>query len=101
MIHYSCDRCHSEIDPEHDLRFVVRMEIEAAIEPSFTDTADDHDHLDDLEELLDSSVDGSSATLGEELFQAKRFDLCLRCYRQFVKNPLSKEAPLPFGFSQN
>ena len=33
MIHFTCDRCRQSIDPEEDLRYVVRMEVQAAMEP--------------------------------------------------------------------
>lgn len=101
MIHYSCDRCKRAIDPSHELRYVVRLEIEAAIEHLTGDIEDDVDRLQELEEILESSDDDGSASLGDELFQRKRFDLCVRCYRHFCKNPLGKEKSTPFGFSQN
>ena len=101
MIHYSCDRCKRAIDPAHELRYVVRLEIEAAIEQLSGDIEDDVDRLQELEEILESSDDDGSASLGDELFQRKRFDLCVRCYRHFCKNPLGIEKSTPFGFSQN
>ncbi len=101
MIHYSCDRCKREINPDQDLRYIVRMEIEAADDHLSAEVVDDMDHLQDLEELLESNDDYASSALGEEIYQRKRYDLCSDCYRQFMKNPLGKEASVPFGFSKN
>ena len=101
MIHYSCDRCKREIDTEHDMRYIVRLEIEAAIDHLSGETVDDPDHLGALEDLLESSDDYSGSALGEELSQRKRYDLCGECYRSFMKNPLGKESSIPFGFSKN
>ncbi len=101
MIHYSCDRCKCELDPQLDLRYMVTIEIEAAVEELACDSTDDPDHLQELEELLESSDDYCSAPFGQGIYQRKRFDLCARCYRQYMKNPLGKETSAPFGFSQN
>ena len=33
MIHFTCDRCKREIDPDLELRYVVRLEVQAMMEP--------------------------------------------------------------------
>jgi len=101
MIHYSCDRCKREINPDQDLRYILRMEIEAADDQMPGEVVDDLDHLQDLEDLLETNDDYASSPLGEELYQRKRYDLCSDCYRRFMKNPLGKETSAPFGFSKN
>lgn len=37
MIHHSCDCCKRLIDPQHALRYVVRMEVYAAMESNDVD----------------------------------------------------------------
>ena len=101
MIHYSCDRCKREIDPDHDLRYIVRLEIEAAMDNLGCDETDDPDHLSALEDMLESADDYCESALGDDCYQRKRYDLCGECYRNFMKNPLGREANVPFGFSQN
>ena len=101
MIHYSCDRCKREIDSDSDLRYIVRIEIEAAMDQMAGEVVDDHDHLEVLEDLLESSDDYCESSLSDECYQRKRFDLCGECYRQYMKNPIGKETSLPFGFSNN
>lgn len=101
MIHYSCDRCKRDIDPEHDLRYIVRIEIEAAMDHLNGESVDDTDHLGIVEDLLESSDDICSSALGDEIYQRKRYDLCAECYRQYMKSPLGKETSIPFGFSKN
>ena len=52
MIHYSCDCCKRALDSE-DLRYVVKMEVYAAIDPaSMDDVDDDRDHLQEIQEIL-------------------------------------------------
>ena len=52
MIRYSCDLCKRELDPEDDLRYVVKMEeIYAALAPR--DTANEEERLRPLQEIQD------------------------------------------------
>ena len=43
MIHYSCDRCGRPVDPNEELRYVVRVEIEAVMEPIDDEVIEDDD----------------------------------------------------------
>ena len=52
MIHYTCDACKRELDPRHDLRYVVKMEICAAFDPTTTEDDDERDHLEEIQEIL-------------------------------------------------
>ena len=46
MIHHSCDRCKRVIDPLEDLRYVVKLEVQAAMDPLDADELeDDRDYL--------------------------------------------------------
>ena len=102
MIHYSCDRCKRVINPEEDLRYVVKLEVQAAMEPLEVDEfEDDRDHLLEVQEILERLEDAESEAISDELYQRCRFDLCSECYRDFIKNPVGYEARAQFGFSQN
>jgi hypothetical protein len=66
MIHFTCDRCKRVIDPEQELRYVVRMEIEAAMDPIHeSEPADDRDHLLEIDEILER-VDTEQAVADDE-----------------------------------
>ncbi|HID77158.1 MAG TPA: hypothetical protein EYP56_14325, partial [Planctomycetaceae bacterium] len=55
MIQYSCDLCNRPLDPKEDLRYVVKVEIYAALDPLVTDEdEDDRDHLEEIQEILES-----------------------------------------------
>lgn len=102
MIHYSCDRCKRAIEAEDSVRYVVKMEIEAAIEPSDQEFDDcDQDCLLEMDEVLDRIEDELLDEDNSVIYQRKRFDLCADCYREFVKNPFGREKLIPFGFSHN
>ena len=102
MIHYSCDRCKRIINSEEDLRYVVKLEVQAAMEPLEVDEfEDDRDHLLEVQEILERLEDAESEAISDELYQRCRYDLCSECYREFIKNPVGYEARAQFGFSQN
>lgn len=102
MIHYTCDRCKRSIDPEQELRYVVKLEIQAAMEPlDCDDVEDDRDHLLEIHEILERLEDEESDAIAEDVYQKQRYDLCPECYRQYIKNPIGRELTAQFGFSNN
>ena len=102
MIHYSCDRCKRILDPEEDLRYVLKIEVQAALEPMDIDEVeDDRDHLVEIQEVLERLEDDEDYDLGEDVYTKRRYDLCPECYRKFIKNPIGREAVAQLGFSQN
>lgn len=102
MIHFTCDRCKRVIDPEQELRYVVRMEIEAVMDPIHEDEPqDDRDHLVEIDEILARAEPDESDGVGDEIYHKRRYDLCPHCYRKFAANPLSREKKATLGFSHN
>ena len=102
MIHYSCDRCKRPIPVQECIRYVVKMEIEAAIGDGSNECPDaDLDCLSEMDEILENMEDD---LLDEDLsivHQRRQYDLCPNCYREFIKNPVGREKLVPFGFSKN
>jgi len=101
VIHYSCDRCKREIDTSTDLRYTVTIEIEAALDGPEHELVDDPDHLDEIQDMLDSADDLCSSVFDDDVYQRKQFDLCKDCFRSYIKNPLSRESTASLGFSKN
>jgi len=103
MIHYSCDLCGRELDARDDLRYVVKMEVYAAIDPAATDDEDtsDRDHLEEIQEILERIDDLDDPHIGDDVYQQLRFDLCPGCRRRFLANPMGRDVAKVVGFSQN
>ena len=99
MIHYSCDRCQRRIDSLEEIRYIVRIEIQATIDSA--EPADEGDHLMEIEEILERLEEADCQELSEDVYQNRQFDLCSQCYREYKKNPLALDAPVTFDFSQN
>ena len=101
MIRYSCDLCKRQLDPQEDLRYVVKMEIYAAFDPVTDQEEDDRDHLQEIQDILERLDDAESDQIGDDVYQQLRFDLCAECRKKFACNPLGREKANIFGFSQN
>jgi hypothetical protein len=103
MIRYSCDLCKREIDPEDDLRYVVKMEVYAAFDPAEGDSRDneDRDHLAEIQDIIEQMEDSAGDEIGDDVYQQLRFDLCPECRKKFIKNPLGRKTAKAFGFSTN
>jgi len=84
------------------MRYVVKMEIEATIEPTEPTSADDeHDCLLEMDNTLERLEQEFGDDCQSIVSERKRFDLCPECYRKFIKNPVGREKLALFGFSHN
>ena len=102
MIHHSCDCCKCLIDPRQALRYVVRMEVYAAAEPSDSDEReDDRDHLAEIQDILERMEDTEGDEIGDDVYQQLRFDLCGECQKRFLRDPLGRHLATQFEFSEN
>ena len=101
MIHYTCDCCKRPLDPETDLRYVVKMEVYASLDTSDEGLSGDEDHLQEIQDILERMEDAEDDRLGDDVFQQFRFDLCSTCRTKFSKNPLSISKVSHFDFSKN
>ena len=102
MIRYSCDLCKRDLDSEDDLRYVVKIEVYAAFDPAAVGEDDnDRDHLQEIQDILESLEDADDDQIGDDVYRQLRFDLCPECRKKFLQNPLGREIAKAFGFSSN
>ena len=101
MIHYSCDRCGKNIDPEMEIRYIVRIEVQATCDSPVLGDNEESDHLLELEEILERLEDADCPNISEDVYHRRKHDLCSGCYREYRKNPLALEPQIPIGFSNN
>ncbi len=101
MIHYSCDCCKRPLDPERDLRYVVKMEVYAAMDPTDDEIDGDRDHLQEIQDILQRMEDGEDEAVSDDVYQQLRYDMCSDCRTKFLSNPLPRDAAKQFIFSNN
>lgn len=99
MLHFSCDLCGCQLD---DRRFVVKLEAFPAFDPDQLEPADlDADHLADVAQQLDTHAAANSSAEDDCGTKTLRFDLCPRCHRKFLHDPLGRDAARRLTFSKN
>lgn len=103
MIHYTCDRCKRQINTADQTRYVIQIDIQSAAEEPCSEVEDDIDQLTELHQMLEGMADEHIDTQDNESESSHRgrYDLCPECHRQFLKNPLGRDAVLALGFSNN
>ena len=55
MIHYTCDRCKRQIDPNQQTRYVVQIDIQSSTDEPCSSVEDDIDQLAVLHQSLEES----------------------------------------------
>jgi hypothetical protein len=102
MIPYSCDMCKGELDPTHDVTYVIRMEVYPA--PSEADAAidNDRDYLADIEEVLErfDEFEADGLLPENDTYRQHRFRLCRACCERFAREPLGRRSAPLFDFSK-
>ena len=91
MMHYTCDLCGEALS---DQRYVAKVEVTPAFEPPQICEADlEADHLQQVADYLAQMGDNLAAASAEDEMQRRefRFDLCPRCHRRYVADPLGRE----------
>jgi len=101
MIHYICDRCKRQIDPADQTHYIVQIDIQSAHQDPQSDLEDDVDQLAELHQMLESMEDTAFELERPNDNHHGRYDLCPECHRQFLQNPLGRDAVLALGFSNN
>ena len=101
MVNYTCDGCKRALDPKDDLRYVMKIEVYAAVDPLEMNDQDDRDNLDDLQCMLERVEDGRCEELDNEMYQQLRLDLCPECRKRLLKNLGGRKATEQFDFSPN
>ena len=100
MQHFTCDVCGKPMTPRDDRRYVVKLEVFAAHDPSeLTDADLDTDHMEEVSQILTGEAADETAPLSPA-FKQFRYDLCPDCHTKFLRDPLNKEAQ-KFHFSEN
>ncbi len=101
MIHYTCDCCRRKLHPEDDLRYIVKMEVYASLDPMEDGLDNDRDHLQEIQEILERLDDAENDEIGEDVYQQMRFDLCSECRKNFLRRPLGRGVSSQLNFSDN
>ncbi|GIW71036.1 MAG: hypothetical protein KatS3mg102_0578 [Planctomycetota bacterium] len=90
----SCDRCGRSLLVDDDVRYVVEIRVYAAYDPLEV-TRQDLEQAGDprqWDRLLAAIRARTAEQLQDEVYRELRFDLCPRCQRDYLQQPLPAPA---------
>ena len=90
MIRYACDRCGCRLEPNDPRRYIVRMEIYAAVGNIEIDTKKGGDEGERVSDVLAQLSRANPDEVEDQTYRRFRFDLCAGCHRRFLDNPLAE-----------
>ena len=102
MIHFTCDRCGCSLSDE---RFEAKIEVAPAFDPD--QISEEHlvaDNLEAIAEELNAMDSTSEFELDENEIHNLKLDLCPRCVKAFLAQPVAPVQPQPTSrvtFSNN
>jgi len=102
MVHYTCDMCGKPILTGDEIRYVVKIEIYSTCDAM---EADDDTECDiwEIEEENDRAdcEDAENFADDDSEFKTFRFDLCNKCHKRYLQDPLSLKTWHRTRFSEN
>jgi ABC-type thiamine transport system substrate-binding protein len=99
MITFTCDRCNKTIDAKNEIRFMVSIEVQAAL--GSDETVVPSEHLDELNKAFGELDCDEQAEITHQVYEKRSFDLCDSCREQYGKNLLGTETAASLNFSDN
>ena len=89
MDHLTCDACGEPLLLDADVRYIVKIEGYAAYDPlEITRNDLARDLEGEMREALRSLEGKSAEEAQDEVHRTFELDLCARCWRSYVKDPL-------------
>ncbi len=91
MNHSTCDLCGQELSTTSTVRYEVRIEVKAAYDPLDLSEEDLHkDYRAEIAKVLRQLEGLSAEEAQDQVYRVFGFDLCPRCQRRFIQDPLPK-----------
>lgn len=88
MIQYRCDGCDREI-PHGSLRYTVTIDVRAAYDEAEIGLLElVQDHRAEMLALIEKLKGKTSKELEETVYKGLKLDLCSRCQRAFIADPI-------------
>jgi len=85
-----CDACGETLLLDDDVRYVVRLEGFAAYDPLEITKSDlEKDFEAEMKKLLESLSRLSPEQAQDQVYRSFRFDLCPRCWKRLLEDPLA------------
>lgn len=90
----ACDRCGRSLLAFEDVRYKLEIKVYAAYDTLELTKKDleERDHDAEIKRLIDLASQRDAEELEAEVYKEFAFDLCMRCQKEYVKEPLPRRA---------
>jgi hypothetical protein len=89
----TCDRCGEPLLVRSDVRYEVKIEVKCAYDPmEITDEDLAQDHAAQMKKVLQQMEGLSEEEAQNQVYRVFKFDLCPRCQKDYIKNPLGRSS---------
>lgn len=102
MVHYTCDMCGRPLLADEDIRYVVKIEVYTACDAMEMDDDDMDAEIWEMEGdhgQEDASCPAEGFEDGD--YKTFRFDLCTKCHKKYLQDPLFLKSWNKTRFSEN
>lgn len=103
MVHYTCDMCGRPLLTDEDIRYVVKIEVYTACDAMEMDEDEMDEEIWEMEQENERQDDESDPAEPSENGEYKtfRFDLCTKCHKKYLQDPLFLKLWNRTRFSEN
>ena len=97
MSDLACDRCGRSLLAFEDVRYKLEIKVYAAYDTLELTRQDleEGDHEAEIKRLIEVAEKRDAEELENEVYKDFTFDLCMRCQKEFLKDPLPKRPEDP------
>ncbi len=87
----TCDICKCGLLIDSDVRYEVKIEVKCAYDPmEITDEDLARDSAAEMKRLMEQMKGMTEQEAMDQVYRAFRFDLCPRCQRAYITDPLRR-----------
>lgn len=89
---FTCDRCGDGLLAQHDVRYEVKIEVRSGYDPlelTHDDLSRDFDS--EIRTLMEIASRMNPQELSDQVHKTFTFDLCARCQKQYLQDPLFRQ----------
>lgn len=87
-----CDRCGCPIE-EQELRYIAHIQVYAAPSVIKINEEDLRDRTNEMKETIEACAQKSEQELMDDVHKEFKFDLCRRCQRAYIREPMPEIDP--------
>ncbi len=88
MIRFECDKCGQPLQANDAQRYIVKLELFAAVSHLDLDSEKSSDSKSQLQDVLNALASADPDEIEDQTYRSFRFDVCNKCRKNILQSPL-------------